>query len=102
MRNSWQHAVQAAVDESDPNRLQLKIQQAEVAIFQRIEAFSSTHDGEEEALFEALRKIRELANQLTPIQSRRLRSGGAFQNRRNQLVGEVRLVQHLDRSDAIR
>ena len=69
MRNSWQHAVQAAMDEIDLNRLETKIQQAEVSIFQRIDAFSSAHDGEEEALFEALRKIRALANQLTPIQS---------------------------------
>jgi hypothetical protein len=69
MRNSWQHAVKAAMDESDLNLLELKIQQAEVSIFQRIDAFSSAHDGEEEALFEALRKIRGLANQLTPIQS---------------------------------
>jgi hypothetical protein len=72
MKNSWRHAVQAAMDESDLNRLELKIQEAEVAIFQRIDAFSSAHDGEEEALFEALRKIRKPAtpaNQLTPIQS---------------------------------
>jgi hypothetical protein len=51
------------MDESDVNRLELKIQQAEVSIFQRIDTFSSAHDGEEESLFEALRKIRELANQ---------------------------------------
>ena len=69
MRNSWQHAIQAAMDEGDLNRLELKIQQAEVAIFQRIDAFSSPHDGEDQALFEALRKIRGLANLLTPIQS---------------------------------
>jgi hypothetical protein len=69
MRNSWQHAVQAAMDESDMNRLEPKIQQAEVAIFQRIDAFSSARDGEAEALFEALRKTRELSNQLTLIQS---------------------------------
>ncbi len=69
MRNSWQHAVQAAVDESDSNQLELRIQQAEVAIFQRIDTFSSAHNGEEQALFEALTKIRELANQLALIQS---------------------------------
>jgi hypothetical protein len=69
MRNSWQHAVKAAMDESDLNRLELKIQQAEVSIFQRIDTFSLAHDGEEEALLEALRKIRELANQLTSIRS---------------------------------
>jgi 3-deoxy-D-manno-octulosonic-acid transferase len=63
MRKSWQHAVQVAIDESDQNQLELKIQQAEVAIFQRIDTFSSAHDGEEEALFEALRKIRGLTNQ---------------------------------------
>ena len=57
------------MDESDSNQLELKIQQAEIAIFQRIDSFSSTHDGEEQALFEALREIRELANQLTLIQS---------------------------------
>ena len=70
MRNSWKHAVQAAIDESDLNRLELKIQLAEVD--QRIDAFSSAHGGEEKALFEAFRKVRELAklaNQLTPIQS---------------------------------
>ncbi len=55
------------MEESDPNQLEPKLQQAEVAIFQRIDTFSSAHNGEEEALFEALRKIRELANQLTPI-----------------------------------
>ena len=64
MRNSWQHAVQAATDESDLNRLELKIQQAEVAIFQRIDAFSLAHDGEAEALFEALRNTRELSNSI--------------------------------------
>jgi hypothetical protein len=64
MRNSWQHAVQAAMDESDLNRLELKIQQAEVAIFQRIDAFSSAHDGEAEALSEALRKTRKLSNSI--------------------------------------
>jgi hypothetical protein len=64
MRNSWQHAVQAAMDESGLNRLELKIQHAEVAIFQRIDAFSSAHDGEAEALFEALRKTRELSNSI--------------------------------------
>jgi len=69
MRNSWQHAVQAAISENDPNRVEGKIRQAEVAIFERIDRFSSAHDGEEKALFEALRKIRALANQLTPIQS---------------------------------
>jgi hypothetical protein len=35
------------MDESDLNRLELKIQQAEVAIFQRIDAFSSAHDGKQ-------------------------------------------------------
>jgi len=69
MRNSWQHAVRAAMDESDLNRLELKIQKAEVAIFQRIDAFSSARDGEDQALFEALRKTRELSNQSTLIQS---------------------------------
>ena len=64
MRNSWQDAVHAAMDESDLNRLELKIQQAEVAIFQSIDAFSSAHDGEAEALFEALRKTRELSNSI--------------------------------------
>jgi len=57
------------MEESDLNRLELKIQQAEVAIFQRIDAFSSAHGGEAEAIFEALRKTRELSNQLTLIQS---------------------------------
>jgi len=64
MGNSWQHAVQAAMDESDLNRLESKIQQAEVAIFQRIDAFSSAHDGEAGALFEALKKTRELSNSI--------------------------------------
>jgi hypothetical protein len=66
MKNSWRQAVQAAMDESDLNRLELKIQEAEVAIFQRIDAFSSAHDGEEKALFEALGKIRELATPSCP------------------------------------
>ena len=57
------------MDESDLNRLELKIQKAEVAIFQRIDAFSSARDGEDQALFEALRKTRELSNQSTLIQS---------------------------------
>jgi hypothetical protein len=56
MRNSWQHAVQAARDESDVNRPELKIQ--------RLDAFSSAHDGEAEALFEALRNTRELSNSI--------------------------------------
>ena len=69
MRNSWQHAVQAAISENHPDRIEGKIRQAEIAIFERIDRFSSAHDGEEKALFEALRKIRAVANQLTPIQS---------------------------------
>jgi hypothetical protein len=69
MRNSWQHAVQTAISENDPNRIEGKIRQAEIAIFERIDRFSSAHDGEEKALFEALRKMRAIANQLTPIQS---------------------------------
>jgi len=68
MRNSWQHAVQAAISENDPNRVEGKIRQAEVAIFERIDRFSSAHDSEEKALFEALRRTRALANLLKPIQ----------------------------------
>jgi hypothetical protein len=57
---TWQQAVQDAIDESDPNQLEQKIQLAEIAIFERIDRFSAADDGEDVALFEALDKLRAL------------------------------------------
>jgi hypothetical protein len=57
---TWQQAVQDAIDESDPNQLEQKIQLAEIAIFERIDRFSVVDDGEDVALFEALDKLRAL------------------------------------------
>ena len=57
----WHRAVQNAIDEKDSNRIELKIQFAEFAIFQRIDLFSRRDQGEEEeALFEALVTVRVL------------------------------------------
>jgi len=57
---TWQQALRYAIDESDPNQLEQKIQLAEIAIFERIDRFSATDDGEDVALFEALDKLRAL------------------------------------------
>ena len=66
MRNltyTWQHAVQEAIAESDPNELERKIQLAEVAIFERIDAFLATDSGEDAALFEALGKLHRMLSE---------------------------------------
>jgi hypothetical protein len=56
----WHRAVQDAVDENDSNQIEMKIQMAELAIFERIHLFSRRdHGEEEEALFEALVVVRE-------------------------------------------
>ena len=57
----WHRAVQAAIDENDPDQIGLRIQIAEFAIFQRIDLFSRRdHGEEEEALFEAIVTVRVL------------------------------------------
>ena len=58
--STWQQAVQEAIGESDPSQLEGKIRLAEVAIFERIDTFLPTDDGEDVALFEALGKLRAL------------------------------------------
>jgi len=61
---TWQQAVQDAIAESDVNQLEREIQLAEVAIFERIDAFSATDSGEAIALFDALGKLRALMEPL--------------------------------------
>ncbi len=58
--STWQRAVQEAIGENDPSQLERKIRLAEVAIFERIDTFLPTDDGEDVALFEALGKLRAL------------------------------------------
>lgn len=59
----WQDAVQDAVHERDPAKLEAKINTAEIAIFRRIHTFRSLRgDVEGQALFDALRTIRLLRN----------------------------------------
>jgi hypothetical protein len=57
---TWQQAVQDAIGESDADQLERRIQQAEIAIFERIDTFSATDSGETIALFVALGKLRAL------------------------------------------
>ena len=59
--STWQHAVQEAIAETDVTQLKRKIELAEVAIFERIDAFLSEDEGEDAALFEALGKLRALS-----------------------------------------
>jgi hypothetical protein len=61
---TWQQAVQDAVAENDVNQLERKIRLAEVAIFERIDTFSTTDSGEAIALFDALGKLRALMERL--------------------------------------
>ena len=57
----WHRAVQDAIDENHSDQIDMKIQLAEFAIFQRIDLFSRRDQGqEEEALFEALVTVRVL------------------------------------------
>jgi len=58
--STWQQAVQEAIGENDPSQLERKIRLAEVAIFERIDTFLPTEDGEDVGLFEALGKLRAL------------------------------------------
>ena len=59
----WQDAVQDAVHERDPAKLEAKIKRAEIAIFRRIHTFRSLRgDVEGQDLFDALRTIRLLKN----------------------------------------
>jgi hypothetical protein len=57
---TWQQALLYAINESDPNQQEQKIQLAEIAIFERIDRFSAVDDGEDLALYEALDKLRAL------------------------------------------
>ena len=69
MRNlthTWQHAMQEAIAERDPNELERKIQLAEVAIFERIDTFSAADSGEDVALFQALGKLQALRESYYP------------------------------------
>jgi hypothetical protein len=63
MRNipyAWRQAVQQAIVERDQNQRERKIQEAELAIFARIDTFSPEDSHEEVELYEALRKLRAL------------------------------------------
>lgn len=60
-RRTWQEELQDAVHETDPHLAEIKIRNAEIALFRRIHTFSPTSDfSEEQALFDALHTIRLL------------------------------------------
>jgi len=74
-RRTWQEALQEAVRETDPHLAEIKIRNAEIALFRRIHAFSPSSDfSEEQALFDALHTIRllrgarQLSQSLAPDQ----------------------------------
>jgi len=61
MTMDWQDALQDAIHESDPQRQDEKIRAAEMAIFARMQDFSSHPDSlEEQALLDALGAVRIL------------------------------------------
>jgi len=68
-RRTWQEALHEAVHETDPHLAEIKIRNAEIALFRRIHAFSPNSDfSEEQALFDALHTIRLLrgARRISP------------------------------------
>ena len=57
----WQQALQDAIEERDPQMARVKIANAEMAIFHRMQGFTKNGDfSEEQALFDALETIRAL------------------------------------------
>ena len=57
----WQNALQEAIHERDPLIVDEKIRAAEMAIFSRMQGFSSRPDSlEEQALLDALGSVRIL------------------------------------------
>jgi len=61
MTMDWQDALQEAIHESDPQLKDAKIRAAEMAIFARMQDFSSLPDSlEEQALLDALGAVRIL------------------------------------------
>jgi predicted RNase H-like nuclease len=57
----WQQALQDAIEEPDPQVARVKIANAEMAIFNRMQGFTPNGDfSEEHALFDALETIRAL------------------------------------------
>jgi hypothetical protein len=64
---AWQDALHDALSERNPDELGIKIQTAETAIFERIQAYSGNRDArEEQALFHALKALRVLAARREP------------------------------------
>jgi hypothetical protein len=61
MTMDWRDALQEAIHEPDPQAMDAKIRTAEMAIFARMQAFSSNSDSlEEQALFDALGAVKIL------------------------------------------
>jgi hypothetical protein len=61
MTMDWQDALQEAIHEPDPQIMEAKIRAAEMAIFARMQDFSSRPDSlEEQALFDALGAVKIL------------------------------------------
>jgi hypothetical protein len=61
MTMDWQDALQEAIHEPDSQTMDKKIRAAEIAIFARMQDFSSRPDQlEEQALFDALGAVRIL------------------------------------------
>jgi hypothetical protein len=66
--SAWQNLLQEAANETDPGRLNEKVQEAEVAIFLRLQELSVLPGNQQE--LEALQKACE---ELLEIQTRRLK-----------------------------
>ena len=63
----WQQALQDALKEPDPQLARVKIADAEMAIFNRMQGFKSQRNSsEEQALFDGLETIRALKG-LSPL-----------------------------------
>jgi len=55
----WQDALEAALQETDPEQILLRVRNAETMIFGRIEEINPGQDiGEEQALYDALGALR--------------------------------------------
>ena len=72
----WQQALEDALNEPDPQLARLKIANAEMAIFSRMQGFKSQLDSlEVQALFDGLETIRALKG-LSPLGGNHIQSQG--------------------------
>lgn len=76
----WQQALQDALSEPDPQLARVKVANAEMAIFNRMQGFKSQRDSSEvQALFDGLEAIRLLKAPSTP-------DGNAIQNQAHNIT----------------